>query len=189
MLANKQLTDDRRLQGLWSFPFRLPEAARAGNFAQVSAAELALLVQQERGLDQYEFVQMARFTSEGAEERSAETPRQQREPRAAQHPAAAPPPLAAPRGVQQRPALAQLPFQAPAGTGEQPPPTTGTYAPSSDRLPQLAAGTLKRSPIVRTEAANAHGVPTSVWRWAPHIVAISLFVFGLIAMVVRVHRR
>src|SRR5437867_2404909 len=86
MLASKQLTDDQRLQGLRSFPFRLPEAARAGDFAQVSAAELARLVQQEPGLRQYEFVHMARFASEGAEGRSAETPRQQREPRVMPHP-------------------------------------------------------------------------------------------------------
>lgn len=110
ILASKQLTDDQRLAGLRSFPFRLPEAARAGDFSRVSAAELARLVQQKPGLRQHQFVQMAPI--------SAETPRQ-----------AGAPPSVAPRGVPQSPDLAQLPFQAPA---------LGTYAPSSNRPSQLA---------------------------------------------------
>lgn len=156
MLANKKAMNDQRLEGLRSFPFRLPEAARAGDFSRVSAAELARLVQQKPGLRQHQFVQMAPY--------SAGTPRQ-----------AAAPPSVAPRGVPQSPDLAQLPFQAPA---------LGTYAPSSNRLSQPVAGTL------RAEAGDAHGVPTSVWwRSAPFIVALSLFVFGLTAMVISLSRR
>jgi len=156
MLANKRTTDDRRLEGLRSFPFRLPEAARAGDFSRVSAAELARLVQQKPGLRQHQFVRMAPF--------SAETQRQ-----------AAAPPSGAPHGVPQSADLAQLPVQAPA---------LGSNAPSGNRLSKLVAGTL------RAEAMDAHGVPTSAWwRSAPYIIALSLLVFGLVAMVMSVYRR
>jgi hypothetical protein len=149
MLANNRATNDQRLEGLRSFPFRLPEAARAGDFSRVSAAELARLVQREPGSRQHQFVQMAPFSAETSRKVDA-------------------PPSVAPRGVPQSPDLAQLPFQA---------PSLGTYAPNSNRPS-------------RAEAVDAHGVPTSVWgRSAPYIVALSLLVFGLIAMGIRLYRR
>jgi hypothetical protein len=185
MLANEQSTDDQLLQGLRSFPFPLPEAARAGDFARLSAAELAILVQQEPELRRYEFIQMGQFSRDSATDRSAETPRQQRKPRERQRPAAVSP-AAAPLGVQQRPALAQLPSQIPATrrTGEQPPSGPGTYTPSIDRLSPQVAEPLQRSPNSRTEAASAPGIRTSVVHLGLRIVAISLFALGIIALVV-----
>ena len=50
MLAHQQLADDQLLQNLRSFPYRLPEAARVGDFTRLSAVDLALLVQREPGL-------------------------------------------------------------------------------------------------------------------------------------------
>lgn len=57
MLANEKLTDAQLLKGLQSFPFRLPETARAGNFARLSAAELSTLVQQDPEFQKNEFAQ------------------------------------------------------------------------------------------------------------------------------------
>ena len=76
MLAHQQLADDQLLQNLRSFPYRLPEAARVGDFTRLSAVDLALLVQREPGLRRHEFLQMGRFSQDGAENRSAETLRQ-----------------------------------------------------------------------------------------------------------------
>src|SRR5262249_47274780 len=91
MLANTQSTDDQLLQTLRSFPYRLPEAARAGDFAPLSPAYLALLVQQEPGLRRYEFLQLGRVSQDGADTRPAETPRQQSQSQVGQPPAAASP--------------------------------------------------------------------------------------------------
>lgn len=159
ILANKQLTDDQRLQGLRSFPFRLPEEARVGNFAQLSAADLARLVKQEPGLGQYQFVQMAT------------------------------PPSIVSRGVAQIPPRPQLPFQVPAidSTVERPQSIPGTYPPSSGKMPRLATGT-SLSHVVGAEAVDAHGVSTSAWYWAPYIIALGLFVLGLIS-IIALHRR
>lgn len=182
MLANERLTDDQLLQGLRSFPFRLPEAARAGDFARLSAAELARLVQQEPELRRYEFIQMGRLSRDDAEDHSTGTPRQQRKSRVGQRPAATSP-AAAPLGVQQRPALAQLPAQIPAtrGNGEQLQSDSGAYTPGIGGIFPQVAEPLTRSPVARTEATSAHGV------WMPlglQIVAISLFALGIIALVV-----
>ena len=122
MLAHQQLADDQLLQNLRSFPYRLPEAARVGDFTRLSAVDLALLVQREPGLRRHEFLQMGRFSQDGAENRSAETLRQRRRPRVAQPPAAASP-VASPPAVPLRSTPAQLPSQTPAarGIGAQPP--------------------------------------------------------------------
>src|SRR5215471_9507963 len=88
LLANAQSTDDQLLQTIRSFPYRLPEAARAGDFARLSAADLALLVQQEPGLRRYEFLQLGRFSQDSDENRPAETSRQQSKARVRQPPAA-----------------------------------------------------------------------------------------------------
>ncbi|MDE2483855.1 MAG: hypothetical protein KGL32_01215 [candidate division NC10 bacterium] len=157
ILANKQLTDDQRLQGLRSFPFRLPEEARAGNFAQLSAADLARLVKQEPRLGQYQFVQMAT------------------------------PPSTASRSVAQILPRPQLPFQVSDSTVEQPQSIPGTYPPSSGKMPRLATGT-SLSHVVGAEAVDAHGVSTSAWHWAPYIIALGLFVLGLIS-IIALHRR
>lgn len=182
LLANAQLTADQLLQNLWTFPFRLPEVARAGNFARWSAAELATLVQQEPELRQYDFVRLGQLSRDGAEDRSAETPRPPREPRVRQRPAAAPP-SAAPPGGQQSPALAQLPSQTAAPRGTDAPPQSDPGVGISRLSPQAAAP-LKRSPDARDEAASTDGRQTSVVDLGLRIVAISLFALGIIALVV-----
>jgi hypothetical protein len=185
MLAHQQLADDQLLQNLRSFPYRLPEAARVGDFARLSTADLALLVQREPGLRRYEFLQMGRFSPDGAENRSAETPRQQRRPRVEQPPAAASP-VASPPAVLLRPPLAQLPSQTPAarGIGAQPPSDSGAYALSPDRLFPQKAGSIQRSPVASTEAANAHDTQTNLWRLSLHIAALSLCALGILAFVI-----
>ena len=185
MLANERFaTDDQLLQGLRSFPFRLPETARVGNFARLSTAELAMLVQQEPELRRYEFIQMGQLSRDGAEDRSAETLRQQRKPRMGQRPATALP-SAVPLGVPQRPALAQPP-QPPttSGTGEQPQSDPGAYIRGIDGLSPQVAKPLQRSPDTRAEAASTDGRQTSVMYLGLRIVAISLFALGIIALVV-----
>lgn len=151
--ANKQLTDDQRLQGLRSFPFRLPEGARAGNFAQVSAADLARLVQQQPRLGQYQFVQMAALPSIAS--RGA-------------------PQIPPPQLPFQTPAIDS--------TVERPQSIPGTYPPSSGKMPRLAART-SLSHVVGAEAVDAHGVSTSAWHWGPYIIALGLVMFGLIAII------
>jgi hypothetical protein len=185
MLANAQLTDDQLLQSLRSFPYRLPEAARAGDFARLSAADLALLVQREPGLRRYEFLQMGRFSQDGAENRSAETPRQQRKSRVEQPPAAASP-FASPPGVPPSPTLAQLPSQIPAarGTGTQPQSDSGVFTPGMDRLSPQVAEPVKRSPVASTAATSAHGTQTSILRLSLQIAAISLCALGIIVLVI-----
>lgn len=185
LLANQRLTADQLLQDLWAFPFRLPEVARAGNFARLSAEELAALVQQEPELRQYDFVRLGQLARDGGADHSAETPRQQREPRVRQRPAAASPP-AAPLGVQQRPALAQLPSQTPATRemGAQPQPDPGASTSSKSGLSPQVAEPLKHSPSPKTEATSTDGIQTSVAYLGLRIVAISLFALGIIALVV-----
>src|SRR5262249_25961425 len=176
MLANTQSTDDQLLQTIRSFPYRLPEAARAGDFARLSAADLARLVQQEPGLRRYEFFQLGRFSQDSAENRPAETSRQQSKARVGQPPA----------GVLPRPTLAQLPSQTPAarGTGAQPQPDAGTYTPGTGRLSLQVAEPVKRAPVASTEAASAQGTQTSRWHLSLQIAAISLCALGIIALVI-----
>jgi hypothetical protein len=185
MLANAQLTDDQLLQSLRSFPYRLPEAARAGDFARLSAADLALLVQREPGLRRYDFLQMGRFSPDGVEHRSAETPRQQRKTRGGQPPAAVSP-FASPPGRLSSPTLAQLPPQIPAarGTGAQPQSDSGVYTPGMDRLSPQVAEPVKRSPVASPAAASVHGTQTSIWSLSLQIAALSLCALGLIALVI-----
>jgi len=143
LLANKRMTNDQRLEALRSFPFRLPEAARAGDFSRVSAAELARLVPQKPLLPPN---QLARTAPP-----SAATLRQGD----------------APPGVPRSPDLAQRPQVPALGTGE-----AGSSRPS------------------RAEEVDAHSVPASVWgRPSTYIVALSLLVVGLIAVVIRAYRR
>jgi hypothetical protein len=176
MLANGQLTDDQLLQNLRSFPYRLPEAAREGDFARLSAADLALLVQREPGLRQYEVLQMGRFPQDGAENRSAETPRQRRQSRVGQPPAAMLP-FASPPGVLPKPTLAQ-------GTRAQPQSDSEAYTPGMARLSPQMAEPVKRSPVASSTAVSAHGTQTSIWRLSLQIAAISLCALGIIALVI-----
>jgi hypothetical protein len=185
MLANAQLTDDQLLQSLRSFPYRLPEAARAGDFARLSAADLALFVQREPGLRRYEFLQMGRFSEDGAENRSAETPRQQRKARGGQPPAAVSP-FASPPGRLPSPTLAQLPPQIPAarGTGVQPQSDSGVATPGMDRLSPQVAESVKRSSVASPAAASVHGTQTSILSLSLQIAALSLCALGIIALVI-----
>ena len=185
MLANAQLTDGQLLQSLRSFPYRLPEAARVGDFSRLSAADLALLVQREPGLRRHDFLQRGWFSQDSAENRSAETPRQQRKSRVGQPPAATSP-FALPPGVPPSPTLAQLPSQIPAarGTGAQPQSDSGVYIPGMDRLSPQVAEPVKRSPVASPAEASAHGTQTSLWRLSFQIAAISLCALGIIALVI-----
>jgi hypothetical protein len=144
LLANKRLTNDQRLEALRSFTYRLPEAARAGDFSRVTTVELARLVPQKPILPPTQFG--ARMAPP-----SAATLRQG----------------GAPPDVPQSPDLAQRPQGPALGTGE-----AGSSRPS------------------RAEGVDAHSVPTSVWgRPGTYIVALSLLVVGLIAVVIRLSRR
>jgi len=131
ILANTQLTNDQRLAGLRSFPGRLPEAARAGDFSRVSAAELARLVQQQPGMRQHLFVQMAPL--------SAAPPRQA---------GVAPP--GAPGGLPPGSELAPLPFQ-----GSQ----LGSPAPGSNGPSQPVAGTVRAEPADGSTSAWGRAAP------------------------------
>lgn len=185
MLANAQLTDAQLLQSLRSFPYRLPEAARAEDFARLSAADLALLVQREPGLRRYEFLQMGRFSPDGVENRSAETSRQQSKTRVGQLPAVVSP-SASPPGLLPSPTLAQLPPQIPVAkeTRAQSRSDSGVYAPGMDRLSPQVAEPAKRSSIASPAAASVHGTQTSIWSLSLQIAAISLCVLGIIALVI-----
>src|SRR5712691_565397 len=184
LLANGRLTDDQLLQGLRSFPFRLPESARAVDFTHLSAEQLAALVQAEPALSRYEFIQLGRY-SDGTEDSSSDTPHQPRAPRVE------PPPTPAslssvPLGVQSKPASSPLPSQTAATrrTSEEPQPNTGANASGRDESSHQGAESLERSSIAQTEAASARDIWTSIQKQGLQIVVISVFSLGIIALVV-----
>jgi hypothetical protein len=161
MLANKKLTNDQLITGLQSVPFKLPEAARTGGFARLSAAELAMLVQNDPELRQYDFVRMAGLASNGTETHSAETPRQ-----------LAPPPSVAPT---RSPPIRE--------TGEQPRSNFGVYTPGIQE-PFHVAEPMKGAPAAETESVSAGGVRTRVLRLGLQILGVSLFIFGIFALLI-----
>lgn len=181
MLARPQFTDDHLLQGVRSFPFRLPESARAGNFARLSAEDLALLVQREPALRQYEFVQMAQYRERDADQAVA-TPRVPRERQARQLPPA-PAPSAAPPGGQHTPPRALLPSQtlAMGETREAPHPNTAIRTYSIGGRSQPGG---KASEHSSAEAPGASGIWTNILHRGLHIAFISLLALSIIALVV-----
>jgi hypothetical protein len=192
LLANNQLTDDQVLRGLQSFPFRLPEVARRGDFERLSAAELAALVQKEPALQQHEVIQMSRLygTDAGTAVRSTETLLQQARPQAKPFPEATFR-AAEPPGMKRRTALAQQPSPTLAmdRTGKQPPSNAGAIVHGTDGLSQQETASSGRFPVTKSAAPTTDALPIGVSPWVLYILASSLFAVGIIALVASLSRR
>lgn len=174
MLANSQLTDDQLLRGLQTFPLRLPEAARSRNFTHLSAVELASIIQQDPELRRHEFIRMAQPAGEALVQPTFEAFRRQRKTRLSPSNASGASAVAKsqPKAHTSEPLFPLLTAH---HTAEQPHALTGGS--------QRVAPSSQTSSLASPEPKSVRSVWPSVVRYGLYIIALSLFVVGIIAFV------